>query len=525
METVPVLRPRSCLLTLTAEMKQPSTLVLLILLSAVWSPPVTIASSSCKAWLVQSIPTDMPLLPRVPGVLSSGEVLKWLAGNATERLDIIAQYWQLVAEPENPKSGDYGYSDEQMKRYGADEGREVYKALEDAADRKVNMRFVQHSGVYPDYTKEPSDLASGRPNVKNVTLLFDSWWGSGIVHAKVWISDGKDIYVGSANNDWKSLTQVKELGIYLVGCPGIAKKLEIYFDNLFKLSSLNSTSYTKVVQDEHWQVNRKVPCWSHFINPRERCRSPLPYYVDVPHTDGYPILSDPHMFGIPLETPGYNISSSLQHSSYLSFAPPELLFGKFQADEQAWVETIKSVEFGGTVRISTMDWLGQSEYAKQTIYWSSLSSAISEVVFSKNTNVKILVAHWSHFIENTDQYLKSLLYSNILCTSSKYNSCKGKVEIKYYEVPGYGKTGPAISKGSPTGNIYPGFTRVNHGKYAVTDARAHIGTSNLIWDYFYTTAGVSFGTYNTAIVKQLQEIFDADWNSPYAIPVAPLSAA
>lgn len=90
-------------------------------------------------------------------------------------------------------------------------------------------------------------------------------------------------------------------------------------------------------------------------------------------------------------------------------------------------------------------------------------------------------------------------------------------------VPGYNLTGPAMSnKSSATGNIYPGFTRVNHGKYAVSNVRAHIGTSNLIWDYFYTTAGVSFGTYNSAIVLQLQEIFDADWNSPYAVPVEPL---
>ena len=31
-------------------------------------------NEQCKAWLVQSIPTDMPHLPRVPGVLSSGEM-------------------------------------------------------------------------------------------------------------------------------------------------------------------------------------------------------------------------------------------------------------------------------------------------------------------------------------------------------------------------------------------------------------------------------------------------------------------
>jgi phospholipase D3/4 len=69
-------------------------------------------------------------------------------------------------------------------------------------------RIVQHSGVSPDYDQESAHLAAGRPNVKNVTLLLSDWWGSGIVHAKVWISDRKDIYIGSANNDWKSLTQV-----------------------------------------------------------------------------------------------------------------------------------------------------------------------------------------------------------------------------------------------------------------------------------------------------------------------------
>lgn len=145
-----------------------------------------------------------------------------------------------------------------------------------------------------------------------------------------------------------------------------------------------------------------------------------------------------------------------------------------------------------------------------------------QVVFSKHATVKILVAYWAHFIDNTDQYLKSLLYSNVLCNSSKYNKCSGKVEIKYYRVPGFNLTGPATQKGTSTGNVYPGYTRVNHGKYAVSDVRAHIGTSNLIWDYFYTTAGVSFGTYNPAIVSQLQQIFDADWSSPYAIPVEEL---
>lgn len=70
----------------------------------------------------------------------AGEVMRWLAGNATERLDIIAQYWQLLAQPGNPISGDYGYSAVDMKKFGADEGRAVYTSLEDAADRNVSLR-------------------------------------------------------------------------------------------------------------------------------------------------------------------------------------------------------------------------------------------------------------------------------------------------------------------------------------------------------------------------------------------------
>ena len=37
--------------------------------------------------------------------VSTGDVLQWLSGNATKSLDILAQYWQFLAHPNNPKSG------------------------------------------------------------------------------------------------------------------------------------------------------------------------------------------------------------------------------------------------------------------------------------------------------------------------------------------------------------------------------------------------------------------------------------
>ncbi|KAL3650917.1 hypothetical protein CASFOL_007320 [Castilleja foliolosa] len=89
------------------------------------------------------------------------------------------------------------------------------------------------------------------------------------------------------------------------------------------------------------------------------------------------MLSDPDMFHIPIDTPGRNCTRSQPQSSYLSFAPPELLFGKHQTDEQGWVDTIKSVGNGATARISTMDWLGQSQFLSETVHWSSLSETLN----------------------------------------------------------------------------------------------------------------------------------------------------
>lgn len=65
---------------------------------------------------------------------------------------------------------------------------------------------------------------------------------------------------------------MKELGIYLVGCPKIARKVETYFENLWTLASLDHTTHTTTVSDKQWQVDRQVPCWSHFLDSKLRCR-------------------------------------------------------------------------------------------------------------------------------------------------------------------------------------------------------------------------------------------------------------
>lgn len=83
----------------------------------------------------------------VPDGVYTADVFQWLAGNSTRKLDITAEYWQLRAHPEDPRSGDYGYSKLDMQKFGAQEGSKVYKAIENAADRNVSIRYVLTSLV------------------------------------------------------------------------------------------------------------------------------------------------------------------------------------------------------------------------------------------------------------------------------------------------------------------------------------------------------------------------------------------
>lgn len=69
-------------------------------------------------------------------------MFRWLAGNSSHKLDIMAQYWQLIAHPDDPRSGDYGYSEENMQSFGSYDGSSVYKSIEDAADRDVKIRYM-----------------------------------------------------------------------------------------------------------------------------------------------------------------------------------------------------------------------------------------------------------------------------------------------------------------------------------------------------------------------------------------------
>ena len=87
------------------------------------------------------------------------------------------------------------------------QGKLIFEGLVSAAARGVKIRVVQNTP-----TREMPDIDSqllatmGAAEVRNLSIT--ALTGYGILHTKMLVVDARHIYVGSANLDWRSLTQV-----------------------------------------------------------------------------------------------------------------------------------------------------------------------------------------------------------------------------------------------------------------------------------------------------------------------------
>ena len=86
-------------------------------------------------------------------------------------------------------------------------GTDIFNGFIKAHSRGVKIRIVQNANkdLYQrNDTKALEDLGV----IELRTINFTELIGAGILHTKLWIADGQHFYVGSANSDWRSLTQV-----------------------------------------------------------------------------------------------------------------------------------------------------------------------------------------------------------------------------------------------------------------------------------------------------------------------------
>ncbi|HEX8254009.1 MAG TPA: phospholipase D-like domain-containing protein [Thermoanaerobaculia bacterium] len=458
------------------------------------------ATPAARATLVESIPVGLESLRTVPGVQYTEDVLVRLVGAAEKTIDLTAMYWALLPDPAS--ADEKGFKSEQFAAMGAGTGKALYDALGAAAARGVRIRILQSPG-FSGATQESETLRTQYPDAITIAQVQMGEWygGGGIMHQKVWVFDDRHMYLGSANMDWKSIMQVKEMGIAVEDCPELAADATKYFEGWWLFSETPSSSADAF--DEETRIYRHVPPWSPLIAEARRQTSPLDadqfrtsYNRDAPlqvQLDGQPA-------GI-----------------FLTGCPHEVCAPGRTYDDDGLVYTIRDAQ--KTVSVSVMDFGPVSLYSRSAdpeeslptdtpVWWPKLFDALLSAVLTRKAYVRLLVSKWAHTSALIEPFLRALQAAADAGRGDKYMSA-GQLEIKQFIIPGWDST-------TGTYRQYPGHSRVNHTKYVVTDRRANIGTSNMTWDYFASTAGSSINTDAPGVVRSLQAVFDRDWTSSCA---------
>lgn len=412
-------------------------------LEGLWVPQ-DCCMSDCRVNLVESIPDGLVFPPGSPLLPSIWQTWEHLLSKANKSVDIAAFYFTLT----DTAMG--------LSEPSAHEGRQVFAKLMQLEPQGVKLRVAVNSPQ--QYPMDTEALASTGAEVRPVDLQSVT---GGIIHTKLWVVDRKHLYVGSANMDWRSLTQVKEVGVSVENCSCLAQDMARIFGIYWDIGDRKNGSLP--------------PYWPGRFSALSSADHPLVVNVN-------------------------GVSARV----YLSSAP-NALSAQGRSDD---LQTILSVigDAKKFVYISVMDYLPMSKYSKPARYWPPIDNAMREAACMRGVEVNILVSCWNHSPQAMFVFLQSL---QVL--SQPPLQCR--INVRVFRVPS-----SAAQQEIP-------FARVNHAKYMVTDRVAYIGTSNWEESYFTQTAGVGLVVNQTGsevnqgqqtIQSQLQGIFERDWNSAFA---------
>lgn len=109
----------------------------------------------------------------------------------------------------------------------------IIEAILAAGKRGVKVRFLADEKFYKTYPETLDRLAKGK-NVEVRRIDFGKL-SKGVLHAKYFLVDGRELYIGSQNFDWRSLEHIQELGVR-VRDPALAGSLRDVFETDWALS-------------------------------------------------------------------------------------------------------------------------------------------------------------------------------------------------------------------------------------------------------------------------------------------------
>ncbi|KAK2891277.1 hypothetical protein Q8A67_013920 [Cirrhinus molitorella] len=412
-------------------------------LEGFWMPQET-CTSDCRLTLVESVPEGLSFPSGSPHLPSIAETWTKLLNKANRSVHIGAFYFTL-------RDSDLGLMEPSSVL-----GKKVFNQLKQLEPNGVKLKIAVNAPQ--PYIADTDELVATGAEVRGVDLQSIT---GGILHTKLWVVDKKHMYLGSANMDWRSLSQVKEVGVSVEDCSCLAQDASRIFD---------------VYWDVGAQKNGSLPpFWPGRFSALSSSKYPLAVKFN----------------GVPARV-------------YLSSSPPPLSSYGRSDDLSSILSVIADAE--RFVYVSVMDYLPLSQFTEPIQFWPVIDTALREAACTRGVEVKLLVSCWSHSPGAMFVFLQSLAVLNKPPLNCNINA-------KVFEVP------------STREQQRIPFARVNHAKYMVTDRVVYIGTSNWSENYFTQTTGVGLVVNQTGsavghgqqtVQSQMQEIFQRDWRSEYA---------
>lgn len=401
-------------------------------------------SDPCTISLVESIPEGLVFNSSSahPSIYQA-----WLdlIGDARSSLDIASFYWTLT----NADTG--------TQEPTANQGETILKKL-----AGVSGKLAVRIAVSTPKGSQPNDdiklLNSSGADIRMVNMKALT---SGVLHTKFWVVDKKHIYIGSANMDWRSLTQVKELGVVVYNCSCLAEDLGKIFEAYWYMGQSDKT-------------------------------------IPAPWPSSY---STTYNKDTPLKLPLNGTDSRV----YLSSSPPSFCASGRTGDLQAILSVMEDArEF---VYIAVMNYLPTMEFSYPKRYWADIDTQLRRVAFDRRVRVRLLISCWASTQPVMFTFLRSL--ASIHNARSRLD-----IQVRLFVVPA-NPSQKEIPFARVNHNKYMVTDQVAYigtsnwsGDYFVNTA----GSALVVNQTASRPPGPS-------VQSQLQAVFERDWDSAYSSPL------
>ncbi len=310
---------------------------------------------------------------------------------------------------------------------------DVLAAVYSAANRGAKVRVIVDGRMYKTYPASVDSLGQHQ-NIEVRRIDFGTI-GGGIQHAKYFIVDGKEVFVGSQNFDWRALEHIHELGLRIN-----SKELASVYGDVFnldwQLASLPPEAVkTFSVAKKTYPTPIRVAGKSGEVISLKPTFSPIGWVPDSVLWDERAIV------GV---IDGSQRTLTLQ---FLSYSPFERRGGKYPVIDDA---IRRSANRGVKVRMIVSDWEKGSPAVTALKELANVPNievaftAIPEwsggyISFARVEHCKYIVADESNFWLGTGNCEKSYFYNTrnmgIVCSSPTLSATLARIFLKSWSSP------------------------------------------------------------------------------------------